>query len=226
MPHPIWRHVQHALLDFLFPPRCVVCSHEDMWFCHECYAKVRFIEPDGERGLLSANTPPWLSKPLDSLHSVAFSEGPLRKAIHAFKYQGARVLAPDLGEMLYAYWLAHIPPTDMIVPVPLHPRRRRQRGYNQSELLAKQLSNHADIPTRTDLLVRTRHTTPQVELSAAARQMNMTNAFACAAHIPSGTSILLIDDVCTTGSTLNACATALHAQNVGPIHALTLGHAV
>jgi ComF family protein len=111
------------------------------------------------------------------------------------------------------------PPVDCIVPVPLSGRRRRERGYNQSELLAAELSRHTGIPLERQALAR-RHTQPQARATGDARYVNVANVFRSGKKPPSG-SVLLIDDVITTGATLNAAARVLIGEGAGPVFALT-----
>jgi ComF family protein len=113
------------------------------------------------------------------------------------------------------------PPVDAIVPVPLHGSRRRSRGYNQSELLARELAHLSGLPLERDVLRRVRNTRPQTEQpDAASRRLNVAGAFGPGKAPPSG-SILLIDDVTTTGSTLEACARVLLANGAAHVYALT-----
>ena len=112
-----------------------------------------------------------------------------------------------------------------LVPVPLHARRLRERGYNQSHLLAAALAERVSLPVDDSMLVRTRYTLPQVGLSAQERQENVRDAFACVSDSPAGKLVVLIDDVYTTGATLNACALALRDRGAWTVSALTLARA-
>lgn len=163
---------------------------------------------------------------IDGIRSVLYFDGALRAAIHALKYRRAREIADVLGEMMGDYWRAHPLPADVIVPVPLHPSRQRVRGYNQSELLARKLAQAAELPVRDDLLMRVRATAPQVELGAEERRENVRGAFRCQDESAAGLRILLIDDVCTTGATLEACSQALRAGGADSVWALTLARAL
>jgi len=210
-----WRRLVGAGLDLLYPPRCVGCRRAGEWLCAGCLAQVRFLPPERWAGAFG---------PVDGAASAAYSEGPLREAIHAFKYEGARALAPLLGEMLYACWLAAPLPGEVLVPVPLHPRRLRERGYNQSQLLARELARLAGLRLDDRTLRRERHTRPQVTLNAAERRANVEGAFGCGPAL-AGQAALRVDDVFTTGATLAACAAALKAQGARSVWALTLARA-
>jgi ComF family protein len=151
---------------------------------------------------------------------------PLREFIHLLKYEQRPDLAPLLGRYLVAAfalpdWDDLRPYVNVTVPVPLHAQRRRERGYNQAELLAAELCRQLRLPLRTELLTRVRFTQSQVGLSAAERHVNVEDAFA-AATACRGLHILLVDDVYTTGATLRACAEAAVAAGAASVSALTL----
>ncbi|MDM8000956.1 MAG: phosphoribosyltransferase family protein [Dehalococcoidia bacterium] len=151
----------------------------------------------------------------------------MRKAVHHLKYSHFKALATPLGRMLAQYLDSHPVAVDALVPVPLHSRRLRERGYNQSALLAAEISKWNGLPVVTDSLVRTRHTKAQVKTdSAEERQRNMAGAFGCRDVRLAGKRILVIDDVCTTGATLNSCAAALRAAGAVSVWGLTLAREV
>ncbi|MFL7794769.1 MAG: ComF family protein [Anaerolineae bacterium] len=124
-----------------------------------------------------------------------------------------------------ACWQQHLMAADVIVPVPLHADRLRERGYNQAALLARELARQADLAIDEQVLVRKRATAPQVKLDANQRKENMRDAFCCPDDSLAGKRILLIDDVCTTGATLEACAAALLESGAHSVQALTLARA-
>lgn len=160
------------------------------------------------------------------MRSVGPHLAPLREAIHAFKYEGVRVLAGPLGQLLACTWQQGNVPVDVVLPVPLHRARLRQRGYNQSLLLARVLGAETGLPLREDGLTRQRNTRAQVGLSPEQRRANVQDAFVCTAPNLHGQRVLLVDDVLTTGATLEACATALLQAGVREVWALTLTRAV
>jgi ComF family protein len=216
-------------LDLLFPPRCVACSRTGSWFCADCLATVEALpaphcprcgRPARAEALCSrCRTSP---TELDGSRSVALHSGALREAIHHFKYQSRRELAVPLGNMLYDYWRHVRVPIDLVVPVPLHPHRQRERGFNQSHLLSEVFAAQAALPLNATDLVRTRATVPQVGLGADERKTNVAGAFDWTGEQLDGERVLLIDDVCTSGATLEACAQALRQGGAGTIWALTL----
>lgn len=140
--------------------------------------------------------------------SLRYAE-PTSSIIHRFKYEGLFALAEPLARFLIDGWPAWSQPPDLMLPIPLHPRRMRRRGYNQSELLARPLGKAKGIPTEPELLRRTRHTMPQVGLGPDERHDNVRGAFTADASGVRGRHVLLIDDVLTTGATMSAAAEAL-----------------
>ncbi|MCK4314155.1 MAG: ComF family protein [Anaerolineae bacterium] len=156
---------------------------------------------------------------------MVYSEGTLREAIHWLKYRGRTALAGPLGGLMVAYWMQHPMPADVVVPVPLHTARLRERGYNQAALLAHEMARRVGLVVDEQALVRWRITAPQVKLDARRREENVRDAFRCSGDALTGKQVLLIDDVCTTGSTLEACAVALYEGGARGVQALTLAHA-
>jgi ComF family protein len=175
--------------------------------------------PGGVRALCAPCAPS--SSPLDAILPATVFAHPIRPAIHDFKYEGARDLAGPLAEWLAATWRLHRLEADLIVPVPLHTRRERERGYNQSALLADRLSQAVGAPVAPAELVRTVRTRPQVGLTQEQRRANIAGAFRCAGGV-TDLRIVLVDDVCTTGATLEACAQALKAAGAAAVWGLTV----
>lgn len=149
--------------------------------------------------------------------------GSMRDVILAFKFNNCYSYAPLLAMIMNEYLDSYNiwDEFDYIIPVPLHKGRLNERGYNQSELIAKHVSGYLDIPMRTDILERIRATKRQSTLNKNDRVKNVQNAFECKCDI-SGKRILLLDDICTTRSTLQACASALAKSNPKDIRALSL----
>jgi ComF family protein len=149
---------------------------------------------------------------LAGLRVAARYEGTVRQAMWQLKYHRQRRLAEPLGDLLAGACADLVPQIDLIVPVPLHSSRQRQRGFNQAELLARQCALRLGLPARADVLTRIRATPPQVGLGVAARAANVAGAFAVRTPAPvAGRRLLLVDDVCTSGATLGAGAEPLRA---------------
>jgi len=153
-------------------------------------------------------------------------EPPLQQAIHLFKYRGKIMLAGALGALLRNA-RPDMPEIDLLMPVPLHPVRLREREYNQSLLLADELNRDLRLPLAYDNLVRLRATPPQTELSRSERLANLRRCFALRRPAQvAAKRILLIDDVMTTGTTINECAKALRKAGAADVYALTLARTV
>ena len=147
---------------------------------------------------------------------------PLKEAITLFKYQGKLALAQPLTQAMIPA-LPALPPLDGIIPVPLHPRRLREREYNQAHLLAHRLGQELGIPLILASLLRIRPTPPQTSLPKKARLTNLRKAFSVTSPaLIKGQRILLVDDVFTTGTTLHECAKTLRQAGSGPVYGLTL----
>jgi len=220
-----WRE---ALLDLLFPPRCAGCGRSGSWLCSACISEIEFIEPPlcSRCGLPSVENP-CLSCQIDPLaiqgiRGVGYLRGPLKRAVYQFKYRQKRKLALPLADLMHHYLLENPLPAELIVPVPLHMDRLRERGYNQAALLARELSARSGLPLEEGSLVRIRETAPQVVLKADERRKNVRGAFRGQGEKLRGRQVLLIDDVSTTGATLEACAEALREKGVRSVWALVL----
>lgn len=151
----------------------------------------------------------------------------IRKAIHQLKYRNLKAISPCLAELLADYLEANPLPGEAIVPVPLHPRRLRERGYNQSNLLARELGKLTNLPVIEDCLIRVREAQPQVRTATVEeRRKNVTGAFICQNDEVSGKQIILIDDVCTSGATLESCALALKSKAATSVWGLTLAREI
>lgn len=217
------------LLSLFFPPRCVLCRRVGVWLCPDCIPRLprlpgpvcpRCGVPVSDGALCSSCRETPLR--LEAIRSVAPFRGPIRLAVHYLKYRHAWQLADPLGEWMAWYWKEHPLPADVVVPVPLHPSRLRQRGYNQAALLAWALSRRIGLPLDADALCRVRATASQMRLKAADRRHNVEGAFHCPTDRMKGRRVLLVDDVCTTGATLEACADALREGGAREVRALTL----
>ena len=217
-----------AVLDLLLPLSCAVCHREGRFLCPECEETLpRLEEPycsvcadPGSSRLCDwcASTRPAIA----GIRAPYLFEGAVREMVHSLKYRNLRAAAPDLAGLLSAFLETNPIPADVLMPVPLHGRGERERGYNQSELVARELSKRTGVPMQTRGLRRVRNTPPQVLMAShQERRRNMEGAFGCTANL-SGQRVLLIDDVVTTGSTMFACAEALGAAGATSVWGLAL----
>lgn len=195
-------------MERVVEPICPRCgrhpAQQDAWsadaLCPECHASPR---------------------PLTQMRAALRYQEPASAAIHRFKYEGYFALGGSLAGLMIDAWPRWDASPDLILPIPLHARRRRQRGYNQSELLARPLGEALHIPVDAKLLQRTRHTIPQVGLGPEERHENVRGAFAADSGV-AGRRVLLIDDVLTTGATMTAAAEALLAAGAVSVAAYCL----
>ena len=218
-------------LDLAFPAVCAGCGREGEPLCPACEPALdaRLALPAGTPIGLPADLP----APLLQLEWCAPFNGPVRAALHALKYSGERRLAQPLGRAVARRWARVGQGAAVIVPVPVHSDRERQRGYDQAALIARVTARELGLPL-VRALQRVRSTTAQFELGREQRQANVSGAFrvpgqsglrgrsADAASAVAGRWILLIDDVVTTGATLAACGLALEAAGALGVSAITV----
>lgn len=236
----------NALVAVTLAPRCAACAKVldaplDGAVCAPCWGLVRTLAPPLCRAcgdplpswrVISVATercPRCRRRPpaIDAGRAAGEYEGALREIVHAFKYEGRRSLARPLGAMLRVAGAEMLRDADCVVPVPLHPWRRVRRGFNQ----AADLARHLDQPV-LHALFRWRATPPQTGLTATARRQNVRGAFAITPLRPQATYaaledriVVLVDDVRTTGATLNECAVVLKAAGAREVRALTVARA-
>jgi ComF family protein len=211
-----------ALLDLLLPPSCPGCGIEGALLCRNCRKPLerRLDEAPGAPLGLVAPLPVGLIQ----LEWCAAFSGPTRAALHALKYDGEQRLARPLGELLAARWRRAGAGGELLVPVPIHPERRRERGFNQAALLAQEAGRALRLPV-VEALARGQATDAQYGLGRGARQRNVGRAFAlrpAAANRIHSRWVILIDDVVTTGATLAACAVVLVEAGAVAVAALTV----
>lgn len=152
--------------------------------------------------------------------------GELRDLIHRFKYEGDRLLAPDLAAIMLGSWRLGSIFVDkapaVLVPIPLHWKKRIERGYNQSELLAQEAARILEIPVAAEALKRKRPTTPQQSLEKLDRFLNVADAFVANGAKLSGKTVVLVDDICTSGATLSECVREVYRSGAANVVALTV----
>ncbi len=221
-------------LDLFFPRWCLGCHKEGTLICPSCRSSLPRVTPPlcplcgrpQASGILCPGCVGWHAK-VDGIRSPFRFDGVMRQAIYQLKYRNLRVLAAPLARLLADYLAANPIPTDVLVPVPLHRKRLRERGYNQSGLLAGELGKLTGLPVVQNCLVRWQHTFPQVKTSAVEeRQSNVADAFTCRDQRLRDKQVLLIDDVATSGASLDACAAALKAAGVPSVWGLVLAREI
>lgn len=223
-----------AALDFLFPRWCVGCGGEGSFLCTSCRQSLPRIAPPlcprcgrpYSGGGLCPGCAEWPAS-IDGIRSPFRFEGTVRQAVHRFKYDNLRALAKPLAELLSDYVELHPIPGEILVPVPLHRKRLRERGYNQSGLLARELGRIMRLHVIADCLVRERHSHPQARTSTVEeRRSNVLDVFTCRDSRLRDRKVLLIDDVSTSGATLDACAAAVKRSGATSVWALVLAREV
>lgn len=235
-----------AAVDLVFPRNCTLCSSaldeaQAGVICRGCLAGARVIEPPfcGRCGLPFDGAPSAIER-CGHCHDRAFAfdravaacraAGPVREAIHRFKYQRQMYFAGHLAEWIVgaAWRWIDWSEVDLVVPVPLHPRKQRQREFNQAVVLARAVGQATGCAVADGVLRRRRDTATQTHLTAPDRAKNLKGAFGAGARIglASGQRVVLVDDVFTTGATLDGCAKVLRDGGAETITALTVARGV
>lgn len=228
------RRFSGRLLDLVFPARCAGCGNMGDLFCAACREQVQPVpqpicircgKPAERTGRCQACRDGVFQ--VSAIRAAAVYHEPISRVIHEFKYNGRRELSQPLGELLAEYWRARPVSVDLVVAVPLHKHRFNERGFNQSQLLAENLCRAASLSlVQPEVLRRERETQQQVHLGLAERQANVSGAFIWTGPDLASASVLLIDDVATTGATLEACGEALNTAGAGRVWALTVARSV
>lgn len=239
------REILTGVADLLFPPLCITCGavlreRPCIPFCPPCVEGIRAIRSPlcprcgvpfsaggGEDhlcgGCLTGERPYAISR------SLGLYEGTLLKAIHLFKYRGRIGIGEVLGGMLadFAGGQWEMGAFSVVIPVPLHRKRLRERGFNQALILAREVAKRFSLPLEFRALSRDVFTAPQVGLGREERSQNVRKAFALRKpHAIAGQRVLLVDDVTTTGSTVSECAAVLKKGEAEAVAVLTLARAL
>jgi ComF family protein len=234
-----------GLADIIFPPRCISCdkvliSEENRHFCSDCYSQISFVRSpicmqcgipfvsEDQNDHLCGEC--LTSKPGFSIaRCVGRYETTLLHCIHQFKYREKIGYGKILGKLMaeYEYPMFKISDYSLIIPVPLHLKRLRERGFNQSVVLAREIAERFSLPIEFMMLKRHTYTEPQVNLGRKERESNVKGAFKVLdTGKISGEKIILVDDVYTTGSTVKECARVLMNCKAKDVAVLTLARAV
>lgn len=235
---PVWRSItrpgrrwlERALeagLDFLFPPRCAGCGRSGIVWCNDCDQKLARVSSAGcdvcgFPRILSRSCPGCALGSV-KVRSYARYRSPLKQAILRLKYSPDRKLAQQMALWLETLYEAADTRVDLIVPVPLGDVRKRERGYNQVELIASAMSRDLDIPVQAQSLVRGHETRSQVGLDPEERFENVHQAFSAIPKYVQNRNIMLLDDLLTSGATLIGCTRALLDAGAAQVLCLTVG---
>ena len=219
-----------GLLDALYPLECAGCGGGGKVICDRCAAGLPVLSPPFCEVCAAPGDfircPPCtdITPAFDGIRAPFLYAGVIRRAILAFKYGGTRAAGRPLGGMLADYLADNPLPGDLVTAVPMHPRRRRERGYNQAELLAREASRRLGLACQGDLLVRSRYVEPQAgTANAAERVANVAGSVALnGSRDIAGARVILVDDVATTGNTMQVCAEALKGAGAESVWGLTL----
>lgn len=222
--------IGEVIVNFFFPKWCVGCGKQGDYFCDKCSRHLARIHaplcPQCGRPQTNSTLCPscvCYAAAIDGIRAPFRFEGPIRQAVHDLKYRNIRVLAKPLASLMYDYMSSQNLAGDVLVPVPLHSKRLKERGYNQSGLLARELGRLTRLPVTDGCLVKHRHTAQQAKTSSLKERLeNVADVFACKGTRLKGLTVLLIDDVATSGATMNAAAVALKAAGASSVWGLAI----
>lgn len=229
------RKLAGNIVDIVLPPVCANCGRVGDLFCAACRGQIEWVvEPVCES--CGRPTKPGVSPciacaraplPLKQVRAAALYADPIQHVLHRFKYEGLFALAGPLAEVMFLAWPHWQQSIDLVLPIPLHKARMRERGYNQAELLMRAVEQqlHWEPHSPPTALIRIRHTRPQVGMSWSQRRANVRRAFVADPGHVVGKKVLLIDDVYTTGATLAAAAEALLNAGASSVSAYCLASA-
>ncbi len=236
--HTLLKEWSHALLDLVYPPHCLSCQRaiDDVraYMCSLCWAEVATscaVEKRHSLDDFSRSQKKEMAggriKPAFCDRLVVWAEfaGAMQQAIHALKFRRQRSLGRELGRRMGLTYAGELRGIEGLVPVPLHPARQRERGYNQSLEIARGLAVVLKVPVLEGFVHRRAYTRQQAFLGAEERRENVSNAFVVKQPMGRLGKLAIVDDVMTTGATLAACAGVLAAADVGQVWALVLARA-
>jgi len=226
-------NLKRLALNLLFPRWCIGCGKEGDYICAACRRSLTTITPPvcPRCGRPLSNSPVsgvcpgcsgWQTM-INGVRAPFLFDGIIRDAVHQFKYRNLRALGSELAGLMYDYLTDNPIPGDALVPVPLHGKRLRERGYNQSALLARGLARLSGVPVIEGSLIRRKYASSQARSSnTKERHSNVAGAFACRDGRFQGKHVILIDDVSTSGATLNTCAGVLKSAGAAAVWGLVI----
>lgn len=221
------------LLDLFFPLECAGCGSEGAWLCEKCFAGIKF---EVDQPCFVCKAPHRAGRTCNFcqaaigfdylLAATNYDSEIVARLIKLLKYKFAKTVAPVLARLLVDFWQqGNFPPLEnrLVVPVPLHAKRLRWRGFNQAEEIGRDFAAALGLEFSANILSRTRHTSPQAKLDGAERLTNVRDCFQVVdAKDVAGRNVVLIDDVVTTGSTVNECARMLKQAGANKILVLAV----
>lgn len=238
--YEVFTKVWHHILDLLFPRRCVRCGKEGVMLCTSCRSSIRMVPPTcvvcqklvPALGIIPPGRTCIYCRKSSTIYAFLspfpYEEASIRNLIHALKYNRVRVVADDLAFLLTNYlqkFSITLPSDAIMTPIPLYPARERIRGFNQSVEIGRRLAEHTGLAFEPEILKKIKHTTPQIELSEEERKHNLHDTFT----VPDmsrikNKNIVLVDDVKTTGTTLEEAARTLKQAGAKRVWAITVAH--
>lgn len=211
--------LRSLLYELVFDEKCPICGNKSHWkvspFCNHCWSRITPLE---NNRITAGQFHHDFWRYVDSLSCLSYYEGVLKEAIHVFKYLGVIRVGKELGKLLSKI---EPPEIEVLIPVPLHLTKLKNREFNQSVVLAKMLSKEWKIPIDLDSLVKIRNTSDQASLSEKERKVNIKDAFYLTKPLKLK-RIGIVDDVVTTGATLAECGKVLKRGGAEEVHAITL----
>ncbi len=217
-------------LDWIYPPACAVCGLPGAPLCVDCKSEIQYITGEicsicGKsinHGKITCKECIHRKPSFDSVRSLAIYSGVIRECIHSLKYENNRALGKYFAELLIPIVRKQTWSINVVIPVPLSMKRLKERGYNQAAVIAHPLALLLEQPYQPYGLEQIRDTRSQVGLSAEERRFNVIDAFKAIPELVRGKNILLIDDVMTTGATMESCAKALKYAGSGRVFCATI----
>ncbi|MFA5086736.1 MAG: ComF family protein [Candidatus Paceibacterota bacterium] len=231
-------NIKNLMLDAIFPKKCLNCGKEGNFFCEDCFSLIdvnpfKYCLCERPQKIISEKQCKYCAnKKLDGLYSASdFEQAQVRQLIHNFKYKSQiKELCYPLSLLIltHLYFIAkYFPPNSLLVPVPLFIKKKKRRGFNQAEEIGKVISEKIGIPISLDNLARIKNTQPQVKLNREQRIENIKNAFEIKNKNEfKGKIIFLLDDVYTTGATMEECSRLLKKAGAKEVWGLTVAREI
>lgn len=195
-----------SLLDWIYKKKCYFCrsSKESIRMCSKCYDELEFLPCEVNRKVLSSD-----------IYCAGVYDKNLQKLIRGLKYHRQKDLAYFQAKFMWEYWQnLNLDGDFIIIPVPIYEKREKQRKYNHMELVAKEFSKLSGYEVCTNLIERIKDTKPQYKLNKAQRMLNLANAFRVKTVVNTDKKLLIIDDICTTGSTFEQMISELRKSSI------------